>query len=81
MSATGELQLKMDSTCLSEHLASVGRGSNHDAHDADISLASRSGIFSARRRQHGWFACAFYSEWSCDDHQRGHTFPGFSAED
>lgn len=30
-----------DGLYLSDHLASVGRGSNHDAHDADISLASR----------------------------------------
>ena len=42
-----------DGLFLSGHLASVGRGSNHDAHDADISLASRSVIFCARRSQHG----------------------------
>lgn len=36
---------------LSEHLASVGRGSNHDAHEADISLGTRSGISPARRRE------------------------------
>lgn len=48
-----------DGLCISELLASVGRGSNHDSHEADISLASRCQISSARRCQRDRLAFHF----------------------